>query len=354
MKKPAIIEADVIVIGSGPGGIAAAITCARAGLQVIIVGAKPVVAGKNLHYPSESLHPGAATLLNELQITTALEGAAVGKYKGIQVNGQFTSLGSDESGHWEGTHISRQIFDAALLAAATQRSIQVITDTVTGILKHEDRVAGVTTRGGSHVHARFVIDGSGRKRLAGKKMKFREDVFSPPLVAWSGVAQCNAGDEFSKDRARFIPSETGWTWLAPHLDDRCTWTRLSITHQEKLMPPTELDGCTQLGNIHSANMQWRMFRPACTEGLLLIGDAAAIIDPAAGQGILNALWSGIYAGKTVVSCMRNAPYESFYLAAFDQWSVERYRERVESLRKLYALHGIKIISFAKERSVQNK
>jgi len=327
---------DVIVIGSGPGGAAAAITCAAAGLRVAIISKRK----KELNRPSESVHPGVGSLLNKLQIPNAIEAAALGKYKGIEVNGQFTPLGSDESGDWEGTHISREIFDACLLSAAEQQGVIIMNDTVNDVLSNNDRVIGVTTQSKKTIHASFVIDGSGRRRLAGKKMKFQEAVYSPPLVAWSGLAEYTGNKNTT-----FIPSADGWTWLAPHADGYCTWTCVSLTHHKKLLPPENLE---TVGAIHSANMQWRIFRPLCSEGLLLIGDAAAIIDPAAGQGILNALHSGIAAGQTVASCLHQPFNENFYLAAYDQWSVAQYEQKVNQLHSLYQLHGININSIFKK------
>jgi flavin-dependent dehydrogenase len=130
--------------------------------------------------------------------------------------------------------------------------------------------------------------------------------------------------------------------LAPHFDEYFTWTSLTTTHQQKPQMPALLNEFQQHGKIYSANMRWRIFRPLCTEGLILTGDAAAVIDPAAGQGILNALWSGIYAGKTAVSCMAHPSYENIYLASYDQWFLEQYETKVFQLRKLYSQHGIQI------------
>src|SRR3569832_1132548 len=130
------MQLDVIVIGSGPGGIAAAMTCAAAGLRVAIISKRK----KELDRPSESVHPGLASLLNKLHIPNAIETAAVGKYKGIQVNDQFTPLGSDESGDWEGIHISSEIFDACLLSAAEQQGVIIMNDTVSDVRCNDDRV----------------------------------------------------------------------------------------------------------------------------------------------------------------------------------------------------------------------
>jgi len=193
---------------------------------------KNKVDAKITNYPCESLHPGVESLLNALHLSRAIE-VAVGKYKEIEINNQLTSLCSDRSGDWEGTHICREIFNAYFLSAAQLHGIIVIDDIVTGLLSNNDRVISVTINSGKSFLGSFIIDGSGRKRLAGKKMKFREAMYSPPLTAWSGVVDC--GDKhLRKDCAVFIPAEDGWIWLAPHADNYCTWTRVSRTHYKKL------------------------------------------------------------------------------------------------------------------------
>jgi len=89
-------------------------------------------------------------------------------------------------------------------------------------------------------------------------------------------------------------------------------------------------------------MRWRLYRPVCKEGVVLCGDAAGILDPAAGQGIFNALWSGMVAAQAVVSCLQQPEMEGFHLARYDNWFIEQYTEKAEKLRLYYEEHGIAI------------
>jgi flavin-dependent dehydrogenase len=76
--------------------------------------------------------------------------------------------------------------------------------------------------------------------------------------------------------------------------------------------------------------------------MLLCGDAAGILDPAAGQGIFNALLSGITAANTIVSCFREPDFASFHLAYYDDWFVQQFEEKVGRLKKYYHDHHINI------------
>ncbi len=152
-------------------------------------------------------------------------------------------------------------------------------------------------------------------------MHFKEEFFSPPLVSWTGIAVgLDLKHSYYNNKfAKFIPNTKGWTWLAPILPNKCAWTRLAIKGIQTFSPPTSLEGYSAIEKIKKVNVRWRLFRPLCKEGLILCGDAAGILDPAAGQGILNALYSGIQAGQTVISCLNKPDYENIFLAQYDSW-----------------------------------
>jgi flavin-dependent dehydrogenase len=105
--------------------------------------------------------------------------------------------------------------------------------------------------------------------------------------------------------------------------------------EKNFLPPEELKDCTTVGKIHAFNRRWRLYRPVCKEGVVLCGDAAGVLDPAAGQGIFNALMSGMMAGETVLSCLKQPEMEAFHLARYDSWFVQHYEEKAEKLHSYY-------------------
>jgi flavin-dependent dehydrogenase len=333
---------DVIVIGSGPAGTAAASVCRKEGLRVMVVtqAAKPEEVVSLSPGPLESIHPGVSSLLEKIDARGVEQLAALATYSGINANGIFTALGSDEHGIWEGMHIDRQVFNAQLLRKILELDVQIqFNETVEEFIKDGERIAGIKTKSGDF-YATCITDASGKKSIAGKLLNFHRKYFSPPLLCWTGISGGITPFPFDSQVAHFIPGDDEWTWLAPQPPYRCAWTRLSMKGDKSLSPPELLKDYPVIGEVHADNMRWRMFQPVCREGIVLCGDAAGILDPAAGQGIFNALRSGIMAANTVISCIQQPTYEAFHLARYNNWFEEQFETKVNQLREYYLQHNL--------------
>jgi flavin-dependent dehydrogenase len=90
------------------------------------------------------------------------------------------------------------------------------------------------------------------------------------------------------------------------------------------------------------NVTWRVSRPVARPGLLLVGDAAARLDPAAGQGVFFALESGLRASKVVAACLYSPRLASFFLARYDSWVMDEFTRKVRGLANLYRDLGINV------------
>jgi menaquinone-9 beta-reductase len=53
------------------------------------------------------------------------------------------------------------------------------------------------------------------------------------------------------------------------------------------------------------------------EGFMLVGDAASLIDPFTGEGIGNALYSGLFAAEQAVRCLASRDFSAEMIAAYD-------------------------------------
>src|SRR5262245_26164343 len=105
---------DLLVVGGGPAGAAAAITAAQLGLKVTLLEGCP----RPRELPGETVHPGIETVLHYLGVMEPFRAAGFERYPGIVLDHGGTMqpqlLGSDAEGPWEGWQLRRSVFDELL------------------------------------------------------------------------------------------------------------------------------------------------------------------------------------------------------------------------------------------------
>jgi flavin-dependent dehydrogenase len=345
---------DVVVIGGGPGGTAAAIACAQAGLTIALLEQVRFPRDR----PGETLHPGVEPILKQLGAWDAVQAAGFLRHRGHYVEWfeerRFEDFGEDASGAWFGFQAWRADFDAILLNQARLVGVQVMQPcralrptVVFG------RVTGVETAQGV-LNAKFVIDATGSARWLARHLPLEAICLTPKLMAHYGYVsgECPARDECPL----IVADPDGWTWTARVRPKVYQWTRLTLTEIAiaKDWRPAEFAGMAPIRAIKSADVTWRMVQGVAGPGYFIVGDAAAVLDPASSHGVLKALMSGIMAAHLIVkSSMKSVDLEvrptieegqALTTHSIETCCVKTYREWLESwflhdasqLRTLYA------------------
>jgi flavin-dependent dehydrogenase len=321
---------DLIVIGSGPAGCAAALNAVKYGLSVLIITPEKENQADDYSRPSESLHPGVIGLINHIDALRVLEEAFTGNYEGIITHDAVHYFTDENQMKISGCHINKSIFTNGLLKRAADKNVAILKgESVTDFITTDGAVVGVRTDSGAAFSGKIIIDASGSKRIAGRLLGLETQFHSPPLLAWTGKVNDTISD---KTISRFIPQQNGWTWLAPE-DNSCTFTCLTTKGKHQAAVPDELSG--ECGKILKFNMRWRSYKMVAAEGILICGDAGAILDPAAGQGILNALHSGIKASETAVQCLRNPEQEHEFVNNYHDWFNNETHRKIAQLKAYY-------------------
>src|SRR5580704_17290775 len=209
-----IAETDLVIVGGGPAGAAAAIAARSYALRVVML-ERAAAAGMR---PGEAAHPGIEPLLIRLGVMGAVWKAGFLRYEGHWVawGGEplrFVPFGQDERGPWKGFQLWRPDFDAILLDGADRAGALIVRPC--GELHpivRGNRVAGVETKAGTW-RCVFVIDASGRQRWLARVLNLQTERHGPPQVAWFGYAEGPC--PFADQRNPMIASDAGgWTWMA--------------------------------------------------------------------------------------------------------------------------------------------
>lgn len=333
------VDADVVVVGGGPAGSAAAIACATRGLSVILCERERIFRDR----PGETLHPGAEPLLEQMGLADRLEPFIHARHTGIWVewNGarRFEPFGSDARGPWSGFHVWRTDFDEMLLARARESGAEVRRPcAVSAVVGEAGEVRGVETAKGS-VEARVVVDASGRARWLGRALGVASRARSPRLIARYGYAE---GSCPVRDEAPLIAGDaSGWTWTARVRDGIYQWTRLSFGSRPGAdWMPDEFRQLRPRARSRGADVTWRMAEEPARPGWFMVGDAAATLDPTSAHGVLKAIMSGMAAGHLIAGVLGGKLPRDKTAAVYRQWLVEWFEKDVHELSRFYrALNG---------------
>jgi flavin-dependent dehydrogenase len=333
-----------LVSGGGPGGCAAAITAARAGLNVILLERD----ASARHRPGETLHPGIEALFETLGLAEHMLSRHYRRHPGSWIGwpgpAHFVPFGGDEQGEWQGFQAPRDDFDATLRAAAAAAGVVVRRNAaVRAVMVDRERVVGIQTEQGP-LRGHFVVDAMGDRHLFARQLAIPVVRCSRPLTVRYGYAR---GRCPARDHAPLIAAdENGWTWTACIGEGRYQWTRLDLRREgvPTVWRPAELEGLADEGPVRGADVTWRIARRLAGRGFFMVGDAAAVLDPSSSHGILRAMMSGMMAGHLAAAALSKGLDEVSAITMYDAWMNDWFQHDVRELHKLYRSGGFSVLS----------
>jgi flavin-dependent dehydrogenase len=336
------VDADVVVVGGGPAGSAAAIACATRGLEVVLCERER----PGRERPGETLHPGIEPLLRQLGIADRLPQVVGARHTGIWIEWggprRFEAFGGDASGPWSGFQVWRADFDALLLTRARELGVDVRQPcAVTGALAPNGYQGGVMTTAG-RIAARMVVDASGMARWLGRALRVASPARSPRLIARYGYAE---GSCPGRDDAPLLAGDaSGWTWAARVRPRVYQWTRVSFGGQANAgWVPDEFRSLAHRARSRGADVTWRMATAAAGDGWFMAGDAAATLDPTSSHGVLKAIMSGITAGHLIAAVLDGKAPPEAAASAYHAWLAGWFSADAGKLAQFY--RGLGAIGF---------
>ena len=324
-------DADVIVVGAGPAGASTAYHLSRAGIDVLMIDSATFPRDKVC---GDFVGPVALRELADMGITRHVEFQRTNKVIGasLHLDGKrmvTRMLPVSEGLPSFGRVIPRAdldgwIVDAALAAGARLRCGTKVTD----VDRADGHVAVEVTSDDTteRLRARLVVGADGSNSKVAKVLRPRHGVSKKDRIVAVRAYYTNV--QGPGDRCDMYFSHTsfpGYYWLFP---TSATTANIGLGMVMETTPPSDGHLRTMLldlvdrdpamrDRLHGAHLDGRVLGwPLSTynhrnaivgDGLLLVGDAAGLINPLNGEGIQYALLSGRWSADTIVCALRDSP-----------------------------------------------
>tara|TARA_B110000263_G_scaffold245950_1_gene256288 strand:- start:777 stop:2447 length:1671 start_codon:yes stop_codon:yes gene_type:complete len=348
------LSADVIVIGGGPAGSAAATMLARKGWQVILL--------EREQFPrdhvGESLLPASIPVLEELGALPAVENAGfLPKYGATMVWGSGDAPWSwyfkETSQRYPHSYqVWRPEFDKILLDNAKEQGVTVLEGhQVTEVIFDGDDAIGVEFTNSNGVpgeaQCRFVVDASGQSTLLSRHLDTKKwDPFFQNLAVYAYFTGVKPLPEPDQNNIFIESYRYGWLWSIPLHTGR---TSVGVVVDSKIgQEGIQQNGAkafleaqlaqsnhtkamladAQMDSEPTVVMDWsytaeKLFGP----GYIIAGDAACFVDPLFSSGVHLALMSGVLAAAYVTTALKDPTmaeetgevYQELYLKEYNQF-----------------------------------
>jgi flavin-dependent dehydrogenase len=291
---------EIVVLGAGPAGTAAALGLAELGHPVVVV-APPAARARPLR---ESFSARVVESLRRLGLETALRALEAPGTRLVRWAGEESALPGEAA-------VERSAFDAGLVADLGRRGVRVLADEV-GSVAGSSEGARIALASGRSLRARLVIEARGRPAPSGGARQRGPETLCV-VQRWRGAA-CGSA------RIAIASLASGWAWLAD--DGRGALTTQLALGADDAPARGELAARSQAllrgdawlrDQLRGASPEGEPFARAATpvldgalaEGATLrVGDAAVAVDPLSGNGVFQALSTALVAPAVASTLLR--------------------------------------------------
>ncbi|MGZ7116770.1 MAG: geranylgeranyl reductase family protein [Methanobacterium sp.] len=339
-----LIETDVLVIGAGPSGSSAAKHAALGGARVLMIEKKSEIGAPKRCAEGVS-KDGLINLGIEPSsrwITSEIEGVRLVSPGGIDVWLNQDTVKLPEMGYV----VERKVFDKHMAMDAARAGADIMLKTLAkGLERKDDHVIVKAEKMGQEIEikAKIVIGADGPESRVGRWGGLRTATKPKDMESGAQFEMVGLEMEDPNSLEFYFGSVApgGYAWVFPKGEDIAnvglaiisTLTDKSayehLVDFVKTCPTTKNATAVEL-NV-GGDPVGGIIKKISTDNLLVVGDAAGMVNPLTGGGIISGMQGGLIAGEIAAAAIEDGDVSAKRLSEYD----ERCRKEIGDSFKKY-------------------
>lgn len=335
---------ELIIVGGGPGGAAAALRAREFGLNVLLIDKKvfprdkvcgDALSGKTVEVLKKLKLLDKVAEIGGFQANAVIFGAPSGK----EIRIEF--IHSDPTQKSYGFVLKRYIYDDFLLGEVKKNGADVregysfdslilddITGQVSGIVANDEKGES------KQFFAPLVIGSDGFGSRVAKQIGNIEKSLKHSMAATRSYYRGVSGLGDAIELYFLDELKSGYFWIFPmkdglanvglgiRKDDLKSNEKNLIELQERVINSTRFKNRFTEAEIEGKISGWilpsgNIWRKLYSHGVMLVGDAAGLIDPFTGEGIGNAMTSGYISAEVAYRASLANRFDNIYLREYE-------------------------------------
>ncbi len=341
-----MMETDILVIGAGPAGSTAAKHAAMAGARVIIMDKKSEI-GTPKRCAEGVSKEGLKKLEiepNQRWITKEASGIRMVSPNGTAVNLTEDKVKLPEAGYI----LERKVFDKYMAMDAGRAGAKIMVKTLaTGMRREEDQVVVTAENMGNEfeIKAKIVIAADGPESRVGRWAGLRTSLKPKDMESCAQFEMAGVQME-EPDCIEFYfgsVSPGGYAWIFPKGDDIANvglgvlTTITDKTAYEHLLDFVENNPATKNAQPVEINIGGDpvggLLKKKVTDNVLVTGDAAGMVNPLTGGGIISGMLGGRMAGQVAAQAVADGDYSKKNLEIYNKLCEEELGDEFKKYLK---------------------
>jgi len=339
-----IIDTDVLVIGAGPAGSTAAKHAALSGAKVTIIDKKSEIGAPKRCAEGVS-RDGLAKLgiePNPRWVAKELSGVRLVSPNGTDVLLDDDKVKLPESGYI----LERKVFDKHMAMDAARAGAEILVKTIATGLERENGKVLVDVESMDEkfqIRAKIVIGADGPESRVGRWAGLKTVIKPKNMESCAQFEMANLDMAYPDCIDFYFGSVApgGYAWIFPKGDDIANvglgilTTKTDKTAYQHLLEFVKNNPATKNAQPVELNIGGDpvggMLKDIVADNLMIVGDAASMVNPLTGGGIISGMIGGMIAGQIAGAAIQEQDYSKKRLKEYK----DRAQEEIGDSFKKY-------------------